>query len=76
MCASGPVTRVVQPRLAAGSIALRFPAARKPGVSIHGHPLRGARHASLKDTASPMYPGGSRDTRFILRVALARWKTS
>jgi len=65
MCASGPVTRVVSPRLAAGSIALRCPAARKPGVSIHGHPLGGARHASLKDTASPLYPGSSRHDRFI-----------
>jgi hypothetical protein len=39
-----------------GHIALRCPAARKPWVPIHGHPLGGAKHASTKDTAEPMCP--------------------
>jgi hypothetical protein len=50
---------------AAGYIALRCPASRKPGVSIHGHPLGGAKHASLKDAAEPLYPGSSRHDSFI-----------
>src|SRR5262245_3989431 len=58
---------VGSPLAAAGYIALRCPAARKPRVSIHGHPLGGAKHASPKDTAEPMYPGGSRDDSFTLR---------
>ena len=49
---------------AAGYIALRCPASRKPRVSIHGHPLGGAKHASLKDTAEPLYPGSSRHDSF------------
>ena len=35
--------------------------APSPWVSIHAHPLGGAKHASLKDTAEPLYPGGSRE---------------
>jgi hypothetical protein len=37
-----------------GPIALRSPAARKPRVYIHVHPLGGAKHASLKGTAEPL----------------------
>ena len=37
------------------SIALRSPAPRKPRVYIHVHPLGGAKHASLKDTAEPLW---------------------
>jgi hypothetical protein len=48
------------PPMAAGYIALRDPCFGKPWVSLHGHPLGGAKNASLKDTAEPMYPGGSR----------------
>jgi hypothetical protein len=35
------------------SITLRCPAAREPGVTIHGHPLGGATHASLKAPPRP-----------------------
>src|SRR5487761_1056396 len=47
------------PPAAAGHIALRNPASRKPGVSLHGHPLGGAkrcfaeRHRLAHVPASP-----------------------
>ena len=43
-----------------------------PWVSIHGHPLGGAKHASLKDTAEPMYPGGSRKLSLVLTTHYSR----
>ena len=42
------------PGFGGGHIALRYPATRKPRVSIHVHPLGGAKHASLNDTAEPL----------------------
>ena len=59
-----------------GVHALRCPASRKPRVSIHGHPLGGAKHASLKDTAEPLYPAAVETTvSFPRGRAKGRWTT-
>jgi hypothetical protein len=42
---------------AAGHIALRCPAPRKPGVYIHVHPLGGVKLCFTESTAEPMCPG-------------------
>ena len=46
-------------RTAAGTLRFALLAPRKPGVCIRAHPLGGAKHASLKDTAEPLCLGGT-----------------